>query len=208
MSQNNPTNDGELTPDLESMFDNCVQVFLRLGYETSTMDDLAKAGKVSRPFLDQRYSSKTDLTVAALKWYYTKYGRQMTTAMATHSDISAAMEAGLVSFIEISYDQIRADKRLFVRTLIDISYVDEGVKAAFDDMRNDWEVQVKDKFAQCQNEFIDPTEIDVLLHYFLTLVEGTYQLIKYGTPSEIMYKVALLSVEVLDAHMKSSHLNK
>ncbi|WP_208990795.1 TetR/AcrR family transcriptional regulator [Pseudovibrio sp. Tun.PSC04-5.I4] len=190
------------SPELEAIFDKCVQVFLLRGYETSTLDDITKASGVTREFLDQHFSSKQELTSAALRWYYIKYSRQMRTEMAMHSDLYAAMEAVLFAFISISCDQVQAEKGLFVRTFIDISYVDKGLKKEFEALQDDWETQIIDKFTQCQSELKDPTEIDVLAHYFLTVIEGLYELIKYGTPCEMMRKVALISLEVLAAHMK------
>lgn len=193
---------GNVSPRVETLFDQCVKVFLLKGYETCTLEDIAEASGCSLDCVKEHFSGKPQLTAAAMRWYYIKYSRNMRTEMAMHQDIYAAMEAVLFTFIGISCDQIHAKKGLLVRTFIDISYVDDFVRKTFEDLQDDWEFQITDKFNQCRMELKEDADIEVLAHYFLTVIEGLYELIKYGTPCEIMYKVAELSLGVLEQNMK------
>ncbi|SFT42410.1 transcriptional regulator, TetR family [Pseudovibrio denitrificans] len=200
--------DGKVTPEIENLFDQCVKVFLLKGYETSTLEEIAEAGGCTPECIKEHFSTKEELTAAAMRWYYIKYSRQMRAEMAMHQDIYSAMEAVLFAFIEISCDQVHANKGLFVRTFIDIAYVDDVVKKSFEDLQDDWEVQVLDKFNQCKDELKDPSEVEALAHYFLTVIEGLYELIKYGTPCELMYKVAIMSLDTLEVRMKHGQPKK
>ncbi|KZK97640.1 hypothetical protein PsAD5_01874 [Pseudovibrio sp. Ad5] len=199
---------GNVTPEAERLFDQCVKVFLLKGYETCTLDDIGEAAGCSGDCVKEHFTSKQELAAAAMRWYYIKYSRHMRAEMAMHQDIYSAMEAVLFAFIEISCDQVHANKGLFVRTFIDISNVDEFVKNSFEELQNDWEHQVLDKFKQCKLELKDDADIEVLAHYFLTVIEGLYELIKYGTPCDLMYKVAVASLGVLEAHMKTGQPKK
>ncbi|EEA92688.1 TetR/AcrR family transcriptional regulator [Pseudovibrio sp. JE062] len=194
----------KLSPEVENIFDTCVRVFLLKGYETSTMEDIAEACSISPEALKGYYATKHDLTFAALRWYYLKFSRHVRDEMAMHSDLYAAMEAVLFAFIEICSDQIHANKGLFLRTFVDISYVDDEVKKEFEVLEADWQGQMLNKFRQCQSELKNPADVEILAYYVRTVIEGFYEMVKFNTPDEVMYQLARVSLEVVESRMKTA----
>ncbi len=190
-------------PELESLFDTSIRVFLRKGIISATLDDVAEAVGVPHKTLMATFATKEDLAVSALRWYYLKYSQQMQSVMAMHSDAYSALEGALFEFVELCCDDLKADKGLFWPTLVDLGYVDDELWKAFKDLQFDWEDQIRDKLTQCRNELINPGDIEVLTSYFIMVFEGLYEMVKFGTPREKLFQLIKVSMEVLGSRMKT-----
>ncbi len=187
---------------VEEIFDKCVRVFLLKGYKSCTMDDIAQAAGCEPDWLKERYPTKPELTAAALRWYHIKYSSNIRSELAIHQDIYAAMEAALFAFIDICFDQLETGRGLFVRTFIDISNVDDTVLQAYQELQDGWEAQILEKFSLCRSELKNPEDAEILACYVITVIEGLYELVKLGKSREVMYKVAILSLNVIESKLK------
>ena len=203
MSSDEPVKPVLPIPELESLFDTSIRVFLRNGIVTATMEDVAEAIGVSPKTLQVVFGSKQELAVAALRWYYLKYSQQMQSVMAMHSDIYSALQGVLLEFTELCCDDVKAGKGLFWPTLVDLGYVDESLWKEFQNLQFDWEDQIRDKLTQCRDELKTPEDIEVLTSYFIMVFEGLYELVKFGTPREKLYELIDVILEVLACRMKS-----
>ncbi|WP_109314082.1 TetR/AcrR family transcriptional regulator [Pseudovibrio ascidiaceicola] len=203
MSSDEPIKPDIPIPELENLFDASIRVFLEKGIKAATMKDVSEAVGVSLDTLEDKFTSKQGLVVAALSWYYLKYSQQMQSVMALHSDIYSAMQAAFMEFTELCCDEIKAEKGLFWLTLIDLGYVDKDLWEQFQGLQFNWEDQIRDKLVQCQNELKDPGEIELLTGYFMLIFEGLYEMVKFGMPEEKIFKLIEVSLEALGSRMKT-----
>lgn len=187
---------------LEKIFDVCLRMLLKRGLAEASVRDIAKQAGVDEDLLLESFPTERDVLITAMQWSYMKYGRQIQAAMALHSDFVMAMNAVLIDFMELCYDQNQADQGLFAPTLMDLGYIDEHLWLEAKRLQLDWENHVRDKLIQCQADLKDPDEIEALTCYIMISLEGLYKLVKYGAPVERLYKAIDLIVEALRSYMK------
>ncbi|QUS57556.1 TetR/AcrR family transcriptional regulator [Pseudovibrio brasiliensis] len=151
--------------DVEHRFDTCVQVLLMKGLESSTMADLAQACGIPEKEFVQEYTSKQGVIQAANTWYFRKYTRHLNTEIAMHADLYSAVEALLLSVIDIAFDLKASDKRHSVRTLMELALLDDQFRDNMDEMFAAWYGQLREKVSQFSLELKDPSEIEALTFY-------------------------------------------
>lgn len=194
--------------DQEDIFDRAIRVLLRKGLLEVSIADVAELLGADKDLLEEAFPTEHDLLVAALQWYYLKYSRQMRSVMALHSDIYSALYNVLVEFTELCWDQTEAERGLFWPTIVDLGYVDQALAQEFEKLQFDWEDQIRDKLEQCKAELSKPEDIDTLTCYFVMMFEGIYELVKFKTPKERLYRVIDMSLETLQSRMKRHPLER
>lgn len=187
----------------EVFFDKALRVLLRKGLLEASIEDVAELVGVDKEMLTLAFPTERDLLIAALQWYYLKYSQQMRSVMALHSDAYYALYNVLIEFTELCWDQAEAERGLFWPTIVDLGYVDDVLSKEFEKLQFDWEEQIRDKLEQCKAELAKPEDIDTLTCYFMMVFEGIYELVKFKTPKERLYRLIDMSLEPLQSRMKS-----
>jgi len=172
------------------------------GLEAASMADLAQASGISEEQLLKDYKTTQGVLRAAITWYFNKYSRMLNAEMAMHADLYAAMEALLRSVIDLCFDLQASNRKHSLRTIFELSLQDEQYRASFEEMFGVWTENVHEKVAQFSSDLKDPSETEVLTHYVLAVMEGLYDLIRYGAQKEMMHQVVDMSLIVIAAKMK------
>ncbi|WP_159436516.1 TetR/AcrR family transcriptional regulator [Pseudovibrio sp. Tun.PSC04-5.I4] len=181
-----------------------MEIFLRHGYERVSLEDLEEICRVPHGTLTTKYNSKQQLAAAAIDWYYSKYSQRMKSAMEQQTDICSAVKAALYAFIEFNYTQGEVSKDHYVRSIIDISRIDTELNQEFERLQHDWELSFIGKFEQYRDQLSDPSKAEGLAQFYLTTIEGLYEVIKSKPPRPMVFGVADLSLDVVKANLKQS----
>ncbi len=205
MSSLDPIHGGELSPELETALDSCVKVFMLQGFEHATLEDLANASGTSKDFLEEHFATKEQFCAAALRWYFTKFYRQLRSVLALHSELYPAVEAVLYEFIELSREQYTAGTALRFHTLMDIVELDEELSAELRALKVEGMDHFTSKFTQCKGELHDHEEALALAQYYATVFEGLSVMVQHGMSHNDLYKMASLSLEVLSNHLRKAN---
>ncbi|WP_275078324.1 TetR/AcrR family transcriptional regulator [Pseudovibrio sp. Ad37] len=202
MSSLDPIRDGELSPELETALDSCVKVFMLQGFQHSTLEDLAVASGTSRNFIEKHFATKEQFCAAALRWYFSKFYRQLRSVLALHSELYPAVEAVLYEFIELSREQYDAGTAMRFHTLMDIAELDPELSEELRKMKLEGMEHFIYKFTQCKGELQTDDEATSLAKFYTTVFEGLSIMVQHGMSHEDLYSMANLSLEVLANHLK------
>ncbi|SDQ16384.1 TetR/AcrR family transcriptional regulator [Pseudovibrio sp. Tun.PSC04-5.I4] len=187
---------------LENLFDKSIRLILQKGLKVVSVEDIAAESGVNLTLLQEAFPKKQQILRAIVHWYYIKFGQQMCSDMAMHSDIYAAIRTTLIEFAQLCFDRSREGLGLFRPTVVDLCYLDETLWEEFLRYNHVWEEVVHEKLLQCQLELKNPEDIEVLSDYFQMTFVGLYELIKLNTSEKSIYKMIDLSLEVLRSRMK------
>ncbi|KZK82640.1 hypothetical protein PsAD13_02837 [Pseudovibrio sp. Ad13] len=167
----------------------------------ATMQDVAEELGVSVDIVTLHIVVEEQPVVEAFRWYYFKFGRQLRATMALHSNLRSAMEAFLIEFVEMCLDQFAKSQANFKHSIFDLGPTTEEIQSAINEMQVDWQRQVHDKFQELRHDLVNPDKAESLAVFYITLVEGIYEMINYGTPEGQLYEVVELSLVILEKHM-------
>lgn len=192
-------------PNLASdeLYDVAIRVFMRKGLDRVTLKDVADALKVEEEVVKARVGDKKGLMLEACRWYFTKFSSQIQATMATHSDIYAAMEAVLHVFVEMCVDEFSTERGKLIYAIVDMTLSEGLSDEEMAQMKTDWEDQLQAKFRQCRSELKNPEEAHVLAQFYLTFMEGIYEVLRYGATEDDVYKIVSLALDPLEKRMKS-----
>ncbi|SDQ95788.1 DNA-binding transcriptional regulator, AcrR family [Pseudovibrio sp. Tun.PSC04-5.I4] len=172
------------------------------GFQHATLEDVAAASGTSREFIEQHFATKEQFCSAALRWYFSKFYRQLRSVLALHSELYPAVEAVLYEYIELSCEQYDAGTALRFHTLMDIAGLDEDLAEELRKMKVEGMEHFLFKFTQCKGELTGNDEATGLAQFYSTVVEGLSIMVQNGMSHDALYKTANLSLEVLENHLK------
>ncbi|MGH9306522.1 MAG: TetR/AcrR family transcriptional regulator [Acidimicrobiales bacterium] len=112
----------------QQILDAAAQVFGRLGFEATRMDDVAKAASVSKGLLYKHFPSKDDLFRALVERQGASFAAELRTALAG-SDVTAKPEEALRSGLSFWLAKMGDPTAAFNLT-------DPGTHNAYDSLRN------------------------------------------------------------------------
>lgn len=193
----------ETVIDPDELYDVAIRVFLKKGLEQVTLKDVAEALKIDESCLTERVTDKNGLMLEACRWYFIRFSQQIRATMATHSDLYAAVEAVLHVYVEMCVDEFSSKRGKLIYTIVDLTLAEDATEQEMAQLKTAWEDQLRDKFRQCRDELKDPEDHRALAQYYLTLMEGIYEVLRYGATEEDVYRTVSLALDPLEKRMKN-----
>lgn len=192
----------QLSPQLELALDRCIEVIVRRGLRNTKIHDLAQASPVARDFLLENFESTKEFCAAVLQWYFAKVLRQLSSVSAMHNGIYTTVQNVLYEFIDMRVQMHQANMGRFFALLKDVAVMDQELAEELTTLRQSAVEALIAKFAACQVEFKTGTDLVALSVFYITVLEGMLEEIRFGATEQQLYDAADTSLLVLQAHLK------
>lgn len=204
MSENKAQLPEIIPPEIEEVMDDCIRLFVLHGYETSSMEDLYAVCGSHRAVIEKTFSSKQQFCSAALRWWLNRAFTELKSVVTLHSNLYPATEAVLYEFIEYSVGQRELQKAAHFHILEEIVVFDEHLNGKLFEYYQEGVKHFSFKFFELKHELKDPASAEVLIAYYVMVMEGLYTYVRRGMPKEALFAFADMSLHTLNAHLKDA----
>ncbi len=187
-------------PDIEAMLEASVKTFWKRGYEATSFDDIVTAMGVSREFVEDTFSSKEDLYVAATRWYIRNYGRRLLSGFALHSNCCDAIRVALYESVDVLCEKDAPGGCLLSSGLLETSNQDAILAKEIEELHATIVTAISRKLFNCRECLKEGTDIETVARFYAAVLEGVASQSGNGASKEQLYRVVDLSMKVLDSY--------
>ncbi|KZK85468.1 Bacterial regulatory protein, tetR family [Pseudovibrio sp. Ad46] len=179
-----------------------LKVFWRLGVHRTSIDDVCRQSGVSYHFLNENFESKEHLYRTAVMWYLDQYGRQLLSEFALHSNPTEALRGALYECIGLFCNKQCEHAKLLSYALAAVNNSDRILISELLSLRRKVYATILMKLNSNKTHLKDTADIPVLARFYITTLRGLASQAADGIPSDELYRVADLSLELLEAYRK------
>ncbi|SDQ95598.1 TetR/AcrR family transcriptional regulator [Pseudovibrio sp. Tun.PSC04-5.I4] len=179
-----------------------IEVFWRRGVDRTSMEDVCRETEVSRKFLYDHFNSREELYRTAVMWYLDQYGRQLLSEFASHSNPTEAIRGALYECIGMFCDKKCEHAKLLSYALAAVNNSDAILISELLALRRKVYSSILCKLEGNKSQLKADVDISILARFYLTTLRGLASQAADGIPSDVLYRVADMSLELLETYRK------